>query len=135
MSKIALSGNASGTGTFTLAAPNSDTDVTFPLPMGLTTLTDAATVDVDFSLNSNYTLTLGGNRTMGNPTNTSVGATGSIFILQDATGGRTLSWSSNWEFPGGTAPTLTTTANAVDRVDYIVRSSTSIQAVFTGNYS
>jgi hypothetical protein len=32
MSKIALSGNASGTGTFTLASPNSSTDRTLDLP-------------------------------------------------------------------------------------------------------
>lgn len=32
MSKIALSGNASGTGTFTLASPNSSTDRTLTLP-------------------------------------------------------------------------------------------------------
>jgi hypothetical protein len=32
MSKIALSGNASGTGTFTIASPNSNTDQTLSLP-------------------------------------------------------------------------------------------------------
>ena len=32
MSKIALSGNASGTGTFTIASPNSNTDRTLNLP-------------------------------------------------------------------------------------------------------
>jgi hypothetical protein len=32
MSKIALSGNASGTGTFTIASPNSNTDRTLSLP-------------------------------------------------------------------------------------------------------
>ena len=32
MSKVALSGNASGTGTFTIASPNSNTDRTLSLP-------------------------------------------------------------------------------------------------------
>jgi hypothetical protein len=32
MSKVALSGNASGTGTFTIASPNSNTDQTLTLP-------------------------------------------------------------------------------------------------------
>jgi hypothetical protein len=32
MSKVALSGNASGTGTFTIASPNSNTDRTLTLP-------------------------------------------------------------------------------------------------------
>ena len=44
-------------------------------------------------------------------------------------------WGSNWDFAGGTAPVLTTAANAVDRVDYIVRSGSSIHAVATLNLS
>jgi hypothetical protein len=48
MSKIALSGNASGTGTFTIASPNSNTDRTVNLPdaggdMVLTTATQTLT--------------------------------------------------------------------------------------------
>lgn len=101
----------------------------------VTTLTDAATITPDFSVGCNFTVTLGGNRTMANPTNAVAGQSGSIFIIQDGSGNRTLSWGANWDWIGGAAPTLTTSANAVDRVDYIVRSATSIQAVYTGNYS
>ena len=36
---------------------------------------------------------------------------------------------------GGTAPTLTTTAAAVDRIDYVILDATNIQAVATLNYS
>ena len=135
MSKISLAPNASGSGTITLSAPNTNSDVTLVLPASITTLTDASTISISFADNCNFTVTLGGNRTMDNPSSPTEGQTGSIFIVQDATGSRTLAWSSNWEFSNGTAPTLTTTANAVDRVDYVVRSSTSIQAVFTANYS
>jgi hypothetical protein len=39
MSKVALSGNASGTGTFTIASPNSNTDRTLTLPDAAGTLT------------------------------------------------------------------------------------------------
>ena len=99
------------------------------------TLTDGATITPDFAADCNFTVTLGGSRTIANPTNITAGQSGSIFIVQDATGSRTLSWGSYWDFPGGTAPTLSTAANAVDRVDYIVRSSTSIHTVFTANYS
>jgi hypothetical protein len=101
----------------------------------VTTLTDASTIAIDFSTSCNFTVTLGGNRTMGAPSNAVAGQSGSIFIVQDGTGSRTLAWNSVWKWPAGTAPTLTTTAGAVDRVDYIVRSSSSIQAVFTANYS
>ena len=54
---------------------------------------------------------------------------GCIFIVQDGTGSRTGSWGTYFKWIGGTAPTLTTTAAAIDRVDYIVKSSTEIQAV------
>lgn len=99
------------------------------------TLTDGATITPDFGANQNFTVTLAGNRTLANPTNKVVGQTGSIFVVQDGTGSRTLSYGTDYEFSGGTAPTLTTTASAVDRIDYVIRSSTSIHCVFTGNYS
>jgi hypothetical protein len=84
---------------------------------------------------NNFSLTLGGNRTLANPTNLTAGQSGSIFLVQDGTGSRTLAYGSYYDFAGGTAPTLTTTANAVDRIDYVVRSTTSIHCVFTANYS
>ena len=99
------------------------------------TLTDGATITPDFDEGNNFTVTLEGNRTMANPSNLVAGQSGSIFIVQDGTGSRTLAWGSYWDFAAGTAPTLTTTAGAVDRVDYVVRTTGSIHAVFTGNYS
>lgn len=101
----------------------------------ITTLTDGATITPDLNDSNNFTVTLAGNRTIANPTNCTAGQSGSIFIVQDGTGSRTASWGTYWDFAGGTAPTLTTAASAVDRVDYIVRSANSIHAVFTGNYS
>lgn len=101
----------------------------------ITTLTDAATITPNLDSSDMFTVTLGGNRTLANPSNIDAGQTGSIFIVQDGTGSRTLAWGSYWDFAGGTAPTLSTAAGAVDRVDFIVRTSTSIHAVFTANYS
>lgn len=98
------------------------------------TLADGATVTPDFAANCNFTLTISGNRTLANPTNITAGQTGSIFIIQ-GTGSNALSWGSYWDFTGGTAPTLSTASGAVDRVDYVVRTSTSIHTVFTANYS
>lgn len=97
----------------------------------ISALTDAATVAVDASLGNYFSVTLGGNRTLGNPTNLVAGQGGSIIITQDGTGSRTLAYSSNWKFAGGTAPVLTTTAAAVDRLDYLVVSSSLIHAVLT----
>jgi hypothetical protein len=101
----------------------------------IATLTDAATITPDFGANQNFTVTLAGNRTLANPTNIVVGQTGSIFVVQDGTGSRTLSFGTYYDFVGGTAPTLSSGAAAVDRIDYIVRTATSIHCVFTADYS
>ena len=101
----------------------------------ITTLTPAATVTIDMAASNNFTLTLDQTTAMANPTNDTAGQSGSIFLIQDGTGSRTVSWGTDWEFAGGTAPTLTTTASAVDRIDYIIRSASSIQAVATLNLS
>ena len=37
-------------------------------------------------------------------------------LVQDATGGRTATWPATVKWPGGSAPTLTAAANAVDIV-------------------
>jgi len=94
----------------------------------ITALTDGATITPDFSLANNYSVTLGGNRTLANPTNLTAGQSGVIVVTQDGTGSRTLAYGSYWKFPSGTAPTLTTTANAVDVLAYYVESSTRITA-------
>ena len=92
------------------------------------TLTDGATITPDYSTFNNFSVTLGGNRTLANPTNLQPGQSGVIWVSQDATGSRTLTFGSYWKFPGNTAPTLTTTASAVDAIVYSVRSTTSITA-------
>ena len=94
----------------------------------ITALTDGATITVDFADSNNFSVTLGGNRTLANPSNQTAGQSGAIVITQDGTGSRTLAYGSNWKFPGGTAPTLTTAANAVDVVAYYVESATRITA-------
>ena len=98
------------------------------------TLTDGATITPNFAANCNFTVTIGGNRTIANPSNLTAGQSGSIFLVQDGSGSRTVSWDSYWVFPGGVPPILSTAPGSIDRVDYIVRSSTSIHTVFTANY-
>ena len=101
----------------------------------IVSLTDGANISVDFNSGQNFHLTLGGNRTLDNPTNCVAGQVGSIFIVHDGTGSRTLAYGTSWEFIGGTAPTLTTDADAVDRLDYIVRTSTAVQSILSQGYS
>ena len=110
-----------------------DTEQTFTAPQrgAITALTSATTITIDLDNNNFYSVTLAHSATFANPTNTTAGQAGSIFITQDGSGSRTASWGANWKFAGGTAPTLTTTAAAVDRIDYVVKSATEIHAVAT----
>ena len=119
------------------SAAQTDTAQTFTAGQRgeITTLTSASTVTPDFADSNNFTLTLGTNVTLANPSNLTAGQSGSIFLVQDGTGSRTLSFGTYWDFAGGTAPTLSTAASTVDRLDYIVRSTTSIHAVVTLAYS
>jgi hypothetical protein len=99
----------------------------------VTVLTSGATVNTNLADSNNFSLTLATNATLANPTNIVAGQSGAIVITQDATGSRTLAYGSYWKFAGATAPTLTTTANAVDVLVYYVESSTRITAALINN--
>lgn len=59
-------------------------------------------------------------RLTGNTTFTFTGATAStacsfgLYVIQDSTGSRTVGWPPSVRWAGGTAPTISTSANAVD---------------------
>ncbi|ACT65634.1 predicted protein [Cyanophage PSS2] len=95
-------------------------------------LTDAATVAVDLSLSNNFSLTttagVGDTRTLGTPTSALPGQSGVIWIHQDATGSRQLAYAAEWKFAGGTAPVLSTDADAVDCLAYSVLANDKILA-------
>ena len=101
----------------------------------ISALTDGATITPDFAVANNFSVTLGGNRTLANPSNLTAGQSGAIWVTQDGTGGRTLAYGSYWDFTGGTAPTLATAANARDCIVYAVQSSTQITATLITNLS
>lgn len=100
------------------------------------TLTDAATVTPDFGSGANFTVTLGGNRTLANPANIRQGWSGIITVKQDGTGSRTLAYGSGWKFPGGT-PALSTAASAADTIAYYVEDAAIpvVRAVMAKAYS
>ena len=91
-------------------------------------LTDAATIAVDFSTFINGQVTLGGDRTLGSPTNLKIGQSGFIVFIQDGTGSRTLSYHSDWKFEGGADPVLSTAASSRDILFYHVIASSYIFA-------
>ena len=97
----------------------------------ITALSDGATITIDMATACHHSVTLGGNRTFAAPSNQVVGQSGSIIITQDGTGSRTAAFNAAFKFVGGTAPTLSTAANAVDRIDYLVTASNVVHAVIS----
>lgn len=86
----------------------------------MTTLSDGANISWDLSQNQVATVTLAGNRTLDAPSNQVAGATYILIVKQDGTGSRTLNTSASaYKFPGGTEPTLSTGANAVDILTFV----------------
>ena len=100
----------------------------------ITTLTDAASITSNFALGNNFLVTLGGNRTLAAPSNAVAGQSGTIHIIQDGTGSRTLGYNTAWQFVSATVPTLSTGASDVDILCYIARSSTTIDAALLKNF-
>jgi len=101
------------------------------------TVTYGATVTLDGNTGFNFELDLTGNVIMANPTNMKAGQSGTIRFKQDATGSRVVSsWGSNWEFPGGAAVggILSTGANSVDYLSYIVSSSGKIRSTIVKSF-
>ena len=95
----------------------------------ITAATSATTITLDFGASVHHSVTLAHNTTFADPSNEVAGQSGSIIITQDGTGSRTAAFNSAFKFVGGTAPTLSTAANAVDRVDYLVVAAGNIHAV------
>jgi hypothetical protein len=73
---------------------------------------------LDFSAANNFDVTLEGDSTLAPSVSPSGGQSGAIFIRQDGTGSRLLSYSGGWSFSNGAAPTLTLTASGVDLLVY-----------------
>jgi len=119
--KIIATNGSTITNLFTLSASgntNVATDIasefTTTQNFNATTLTDAATVAWDASINQVTQVTLGGNRAFGAPTNQVDGACYALRVLQDGTGSRIPTWNTVFKWSSATAPTLTTTASAID---------------------
>jgi len=122
-----ISGVAKGNGANALTAATAGTDYVAPgtataftkqQSFTLAILTDGATINWDVSGAQKAKVTLGGNRTMAAVTNAVEGTTYLLWVIQDATGSRTLTWTTtgagSFDFGTGGTPTLTTTASKAD---------------------
>jgi len=77
------------------------------------------TTAIDFTKGNKHQFTFGaGNETL---TFTAPAKPGNfvLYVIQDATGGRTLTYPATVRWAGGTAPTLSTAASAVDIISFI----------------
>lgn len=98
------------------------------------TLTDAATIAVDWDTFINGVVTLGGNRTLGNPTNGQPGTVRILRLVQDGTGSRTLAFGDQYTFEQKVAPTLTTAAGAEDEIHIRCLNATEFRVYSTHNW-
>lgn len=76
----------------------------------------ASTMTPNANNGVNFRVALAGNCTIANPTNMQSGVVLNFRLRQDGAGGRTVTWGSMFKWPGGTAPVLSTGANATDLV-------------------
>ncbi len=82
------------------------------------TLTDGANIDWNCNNGAKAKVTLGGNRTINAATNAVEGTSYTLWVIQDGTGGRTVTWASSgagsYDFGVDGAPVLTTTLDQAD---------------------
>tara|TARA_R100001530_G_scaffold3872_1_gene5543 strand:- start:53 stop:955 length:903 start_codon:yes stop_codon:yes gene_type:complete len=130
-STVTITGGAVMTSTATFTG---SVVVSAPFNTNTVTLTDAASIVPSFDDGNVFVVTLGGNRTLAAPTSANIGQVGSIRVIQDATGSRTLSYNTAWQFVSGSAPTMDTSAGAQSILVYSVRSAATIDAVMLHDF-
>lgn len=87
---------------------------------GVFALTDSSTIAVNASSGSLFTVTLGGNRSMGSPINPVNGQKIMFKLKQDSIGSRTITWSPAYQFSSLLpSPTLSTSSNLSDYIEFI----------------
>lgn len=89
-------------------------------------LVDGANVAIDLSASQTFDLTVTQDFTLDFPTNVVGGESGFITITQDATGSRLMTLASGYVTVGGTGITLSTTADAIDVLEYKAINATTI---------
>jgi hypothetical protein len=85
-----------------------------------TDTSNTGNVTLDFGASQNFVLTMTGNVTLVNPTTEQVGQSGFITLIQDGTGSRTLAVGDQYFGVDGEVPEISTAANAIDVIPYIV---------------
>lgn len=83
------------------------------------TIAHTATVTPNWDNSGMQKVTLASATTVANSTNLKSGAVYTVYLYQDATGGRVITWGSQYKFPTAVAPTLTATPSALDIITFV----------------
>jgi hypothetical protein len=94
----------------------------------------SGTIPWDLSQNQVATLSVTTNSTLNTPTNPQAGATYVLITTQGTGGSNTLSFSTAYKFPGGSAPVLSTGSSQVDVLSF-VSNGTVLYGVSSQNFS
>lgn len=98
-------------------------------------LTDGSSIPTDASASNNFKVTLGGNRTLANPTNLTEGMWLTWDITQDGTGSRTLAYGSKFLWQSGIAGVLSLAAGAKDTLSAKVDADLNLRCEIGKAYS
>jgi hypothetical protein len=84
----------------------------------ITADSDGATITFDMAVSDKHSVTITANRTLA-VTNDQTGQSFTLLLTQGSGGSKTVTWWSGIRWPGGSAPTLTTTAAKTDAFTFI----------------
>jgi hypothetical protein len=109
-------------------------DVSNVYPFHDQSLPSGSTITLDPTVGKTQDYVLTGNYTMGPPANAVDGAEIDLYVIQDGTGGRSLTWNSVFLFEGGSQPTLSSVAGGIDRFYMTYKASITkwLVSVFSG---
>jgi len=89
-------------------------------------LTDGASIATDLDLGNIFEVTLGGNRTLSNPTNIVKGMTWQVIVNQDGTGGHTLAYGGFYDWGDEGVPVVSSAASKTTILSFLALSTAQI---------
>lgn len=90
---------------------------------------------LDFAAATNFQLSLASSFTLGTSNTAScIGQTGVIILIQDSTGGRTPTLTSDWQTPRGDSISFDTTASKISMLSYYIQASGVVFVNYMGKF-
>jgi len=117
------------------SSPAAKFDLVGDYKEGVVTANTSTAYTVNLAAGTVQNLTLTGSCTFTFPAATPAGRSFLMFLRQDATGNRTVTWPGTLKWPGNTAPTLTSTASQTDMFAFTADGTSWFGRVIAQNYS